>query len=317
MNPPAPPAAAWHVLGAGAMGCLWAARIWQWQTIGGAPKVCLMLRDQQALDDYTQAAGLILESGEETLHCPVPAELAGQSQAPIDNLLLATKAHQAAAALEGVSKRLTPATNIVLLQNGVRSQRQIAHDYGGQRVFCMSTSHGAYLDAPFQVIHSGFGEAWLGQFSGPRSRSQALLEQLPAESMNLRLDDFIAQRLWYKFAINCAINALTVVHDCRNGELLEHPLARQQLPALCLEIEAILAAVPGAPLLSNLLVLVETVLRTTAANVSSTLQDVRRGRPTELPELNGYLCELAAQHQMACPLNDSILQQALARQSVA
>ena len=43
---------------------------------------------------------------------------------------------------------------------------------------------------------------------------------MPAQAMRIEVDDHIAMRLWQKFAVNCAVNALTVVHDCANGELL-------------------------------------------------------------------------------------------------
>jgi 2-dehydropantoate 2-reductase len=32
----------------------------------------------------------------------------------------------------------------------------------------------------------------------------------------------ILTRLWRKLALNCAINPLTVLHDCQNGGLLGH-----------------------------------------------------------------------------------------------
>lgn len=35
----------------------------------------------------------------------------------------------------------------------------------------------------------------------------------------------ILSRLWRKLALNCAINPLTVLHDCRNGETARAPSA--------------------------------------------------------------------------------------------
>ena len=62
------------------------------------------------------------------------------------------------------------------------------------------------------------------------------------------------------------------------------------------------------PALPDLHALVQEVLTATAANVSSTLQDVRAGRATELAHLNAYLLTLAAQHALAAPLNAQLLQ---------
>jgi 2-dehydropantoate 2-reductase len=76
------------------------------------------------------------------------------------------------------------------------------------------------------------------------------------------------------------------------------------LLAVCREVEEILAVATDAPPMPALLPMVEQVLTETAQNISSTLQDTRRGRPTELPELNGYLCELAREADLPSPVNE-------------
>ena len=119
-------------------------------------------------------------------------------------------------------------------------------------------------------------------------RVQAALARLPVQETRLRYDANIEQRLWRKFAINCAINALTVIHDCRNGELLDGSRRQQQLRALCEEIGFVLEAL-------------------SRRNLSSTLQDVRRGRSTELPHLNGYLISLAESADIPAPRNIALM----------
>ncbi len=299
----------WHVLGAGAMGCLWAARLWQHAPLQG--RVALLLRSAEALANYRQHGGLTLEApaGGVLLQAPVPAELLSAPGAALRNLLVATKSQDVAAALASVQHRLDASTRIVLLQNGVRVQREITAQYGPSRVWCLSTSHGAWRRSPWHVVHAGAGTAWLGQLEGgDATQTRALLALLPAQAMHIGLDAQIATRLWQKFAVNCAVNALTVVHDCRNGELLQRPAARQALDALIGEIAALLHALPEVPALPDLHALVQEVLTATAANVSSTLQDVRAGRATELAHLNAYLLTLAAQHALAAPLNAQLLQ---------
>jgi 2-dehydropantoate 2-reductase len=305
----------WHVLGAGAMGCLWAARLWQASQLTGAPDVTLLLRDEQALSAYLNAGGIVLDTGTGKIFCPVAATTVDGISYPISTLLIATKAQHALPALQSVSHALSPQSRIVLLQNGIQSQRQICTQVGAQRVYCLSTSHGAWLRSPFQVVHAGFGDAWLGQFTHPCADIQTMLDLLPVQQMNIHHDPDINHRLWHKFAINCAVNALTVIHNCPNGDLLTLPDARLQLIELCAEIEQIFAAVPDAPALKNLLSAVEEVLRVTASNYSSTLQDIRNGKPTEIADLNGCLVELAQHHQCPAPLNMALTQAVLLRQT--
>ncbi len=291
------------------MGCLWAARLWQWEQTQGAGEVSLLLRDAEAVARYQSSAGLLLDDSGQQYHCPVPATSAEQLRTPISLLLVTTKAQDLDAAMRSVANKISAETRIVLLQNGLRNQRKITAQYGAERVYCLSNSHGAYLRSPFEVVHAGHGEAWLGQLGTSLVASPQLLTLLPATLMNIRVATDIERRLWIKLAVNCAVNALTVVHECRNGDLLTHPVARPQLIDLCAEIEQIYAAVSDAPKLQNLLNSVDKVLHDTAMNISSMLQDVRNGKLTEISELNGYLCELAQKAGVSCELNAALLDQ--------
>lgn len=311
---PIPQAPHWHVLGAGAMGCLWASTMATpaRDVALGPAQVSLLLRDRAALLSYPGH----VKSSDLAQPVVMPAHAIADTAAglpgQIDNLFVATKAQDTLPAITGVATHLAPGCRIVLLQNGLKVQREVSQQFGADRVFCLSTSHGAWLRAPFDVVHAGNGETWLGQLTpisdNATARQQALLSVLPAHQFNIRIDEDICARLWRKLAINCAINVLTVIHDCRNGELLRIPAARQTLTRLCHEISILLQAIPEAPAIDDLFAQVHQVLSVTADNISSTLQDVRRSRETEIDHLNGYLVGLATQHGLPCTVNTAVLQ---------
>ena len=52
--------------------------------------------------------------------------------------------------------------------------------------------------------------------------------------------------------------------------------------------------------------LVFSVAEKTAANTSSMLQDVLRGRRTEIEAINGYLVRQAEKHGIAVPVNEAL-----------
>jgi 2-dehydropantoate 2-reductase len=298
----------WHVLGAGAMGCLWAAYLSTHLEAGRQGTVTLLFRSQQALQKYP--GHVTLERAGKTQQLVVAGRRAKQLTHTISHLLVATKAQDAISAIESVADHLSDQTVLVLLQNGIKVQRQICERFGSHRTWCISTSHGAWLRAPAHVVHAGVGSAWLGQLeantlspAASQAAATLLMRLLPAQPLNLSHDPDIHSRLWQKFAINCAINPLTVLHDCPNGELLSRPTATAELAALTL-----VAGLPGAPAMPDLPEQVNTVLRQTSANISSTLQDIRGGRRTEIHHLNGYLCELAQASQLPCPVNRQMLQ---------
>lgn len=304
----------WHVLGAGAMGCLWASALADTQA------VCLVLKDSRTRDNYPGFVRQIDGRGR-TVDVPIPAEVpATLDTGSVQRLLLCCKAQDAQMAIASVQHALSADSVIVLLQNGCEFQQTLTAARPPGTVFCLSTSAGAWLREPFVVIPAGQGQSWLGHLDtrAPKQsdeRALALLAELPATRMAIRFEPRMSHRLWQKLAVNCAINALTVVHDCRNGELLTRPEAFAQLKALCHEISGLYDQLPETPDLPDLFETVSAVARGTADNISSTLQDVRRGKTTEIEHLNGFLVRLAMRHRQPCPLNIALLDAVRQRES--
>src|SRR5690606_28247212 len=185
----------WYVLGAGAMGCLWAAHLWQGlqKDMSKAPPVTLLLRDEEELARYRQARGITVEDGSSITRLPVPACSIAQVQGPITHLLLATKALHVNEALDSIRHLVDPDTRLVLLQIGLRLQRELSAAWGAQRVFCMSTTHGAWRREAFRVVHAGHGQAWLGTLADDSSGDSAeavaeLISQLPVPALSLQAD---------------------------------------------------------------------------------------------------------------------------------
>lgn len=289
----------WSILGAGAIGCLWAASLQQ----AGKP-VTLILRNAARLAAFEARGGIrVVRDGRESF-CPVAAELATATR-PIKRLLVCTKAYDTTTALEPLLPRLAPDARVLILQNGLGNQQQAARLVGAERLLVGSTTDGAWLRAPFEVVHAGAGETAIGTLDG---HDEPLLHVLPARfALRLRDDPEIGTTLWRKLAVNCAINPLTAVYGCRNGELAERPDYRQALGALCAEIEQVALAQDivlfEGPLSEQAL----RVARATAANYSSMLQDIRHGRRTEIEQITGYLCAEAERLGIATPRNRELL----------
>ncbi|MBA4726873.1 MAG: putative 2-dehydropantoate 2-reductase [Pseudomonas sp.] len=272
----------WHILGAGALGSLWATRLAR----AGLP-VRLILRSAQRLDEYQRAGGLGLRENGKLERFDIPAELP-DAPTTIRRLLVACKAYDAEAAVSRVAARLAPGAELLLLQNGLGSQQAIAERWPQARCIFVSSTEGAYRETDFQVLFAGRGQNWLGDPHG--GAAPAWLGELDRAGIAQTWSTEILSRLWRKLALNCAINPLTVLHDCRNGELLQHPV---QLAVLSEELGRLLVA-SGQPAAANDLENeVLRVIEATAANYSSMHQDVRLGRRTEIAYLLGHACATA------------------------
>lgn len=280
----------WHVLGAGSLGTLWAARLAR----AGLP-VRLILRDQTRLADYQKGTGLTLvEQGQANTY-PVIGEIADNSQ-PIHRLLVACKAYDAQAAVAQLAHRLTPDAELILLQNGLGSQDAVAALLPQVRCIFASSTEGAFRERDWRVVFAGHGYTWLGDATHPAP--PAWLEELHTAGIAHEWSTDILSRLWRKLALNCAINPLTVLHQCRNGDLQAHQC---EVAILCAELAELLECCGQPAAAHDLQSEVERVIHATAANFSSMYQDVASGRRTEISYLLGYACQAAARHQLTLP----------------
>jgi len=283
----------WHVLGAGSLGGLWATRLFR----AGVP-TRIILRNPERLASYRAAGGLTLIEADRSDLYPVQAELP-DSQGPVERLLVACKAYDAEAAVAEIAPRLTRDAEILLLQNGLGSQQAIAARWPESRCIFISSTEGAYRQPGFRIVHAGKGQNWLGD-AHPRPRP-SWLDELDAAAIPNAWTDQIMVKLWRKLAINCAINPLTVLHDCCNGALLAH---RAQLHRLCNELTELLrrCSPDNGELEADVLRIVEA----TANNYSSMLQDVRNRRRTEISFMSGHACRAAQVQGLAVPELDAL-----------
>lgn len=284
----------WHVLGAGSLGSLWAARL----AAAGLP-VRLLLRNQERLQAYCARGGVRLTEQGITRLYPVPGQTAADPE-PIRRVLLACKAYDAESAVASIAHRLAPGAELILLQNGLGSQHAVAARLPDMRCIYASSTEGAFCPAPFEVVFAGHGFTWLGDVQAPGSADSIapLLADLQLAGIPHQWTPDILSRVWRKLAINCAINPLTVLHDCRNGELAAHPC---EVATLCSELAELLQCCGQPAAALNLHEDVQRVIEATAANYSSMHQDVAQGRRTEVDYLLGYACAAAARHRCNVP----------------
>ena len=280
----------WHILGAGSLGTLWATRLAR----AGVP-VRLILRNEARLADYRAGQGLTLvEQGVEQTY-PVVGETP-DSPEPIHRLLVACKAYDTQSAIAQLHPRLAPDAELILLQNGLGSQDAVAAQVPLARCIYASSTEGAFREGDWRVVFAGHGYTWLGDASHPTP--PLWLNDLQAASIPHDWASDILTRLWRKLALNCAINPLTVLYQCRNGGLQAHAC---EVATLCAELAELLECCGQPAAAQDLHSEVKRVIQATATNYSSMYQDVANARRTEISYLLGYACQAAARHQLVLP----------------
>ena len=263
----------------------------------------------------------------------------------IHNLVISTKAVNTIAALGPLKHRLNASSTVLFLQNGMGMVEEVCEklflEVETRPTFMVGIiSHGVYSQSPFTAVHAGFGTTAVGilprypfrsrstkQSDDPWSASSRYmlrtLTRTPIlAAVGFSQVDLLLQQL-EKLAINAVINPLTVLLNCRNGDLLYNFASTRTIRLLLAEISLVIRNLPeldGIPNINTrfspdrLETLVVGVASKTSSNISSMLQDVRRGKETEIEYINGYIVRRGEELGVKCVMNYMLVQLVKARQ---
>jgi 2-dehydropantoate 2-reductase len=293
------------VVGTGALACLFGARLAR----SGRARVTLAGTWPEGLHALRTVGIRLLEEDRDEAVLAVEVRHLHDEPQPADYVLVLVKSHQTSAVAPAVASALAPQGLAITLQNGLGNLEALEGPIGRGRVGAGVVTVGAGLLAPGRVRVTP-GSVALG--AGP-SRAHELARLLSAAGFAVSVEPDIDRLVWRKLAVNCAINPLSALRGCLNGTLLETPEPRSTLVQVAIEVAAV-AAAKGIELRADPAELVLKVVRETAANRSSMLQDLDRGARTEIDAMNGALVREARAHGVLVPLNESLWCQVLARE---
>lgn len=276
------------VLGAGSLGLLYAARLAK-----GSCAVRLLVKPDKA----AQLAGGIQykdRKGKGSARQFISVLSQPTADMRIGRLIIATKSAQAAPALTSWLPQLTADAEVLMLQNGLGSQAQVAQLLTPQQtLLAASVTEGAYREGAATVVHAGHGKTQLGYWSGANKQAVAAwVARLTAAGLEAEGVEAIRPLLWHKLAVNAVINPLTAIHRVENGALTGRDF-KPQVKAMLDEISQVFQRLGIPEPAGGLAERVEQVMLATAANRSSMLQDVLAGRPTEVDYILGSLLKAA------------------------
>jgi 2-dehydropantoate 2-reductase len=282
------------ILGTGAMACLFGARL------APVAEVTLLGTWAEALE-AVRTRGIRVENSGQAVEarvraCGVPADCAG---APL--ALVLVKSWQTERAATMLEECLAPDGIAVTLQNGLGNREKLAAHLGEARVSLGVTTSGATLLGPGHIRAGGDGVTHLAN----REDLVPLAELLESAGFDVESADDVEALAWGKAVINAAINPVTALLRFPNGELLS-PSQVGAWEVSCnaaLEAAAVAAARGVRLPFDDPVGQVAEVARRTAENRSSMLQDVERGRPTEIDAINGAIASEGERLGVPTPVN--------------
>jgi 2-dehydropantoate 2-reductase len=305
------------IIGAGAIGSVLGALLSR-----AGQEVTLIGRSEHV--DSIHRDGLHVEGAFGSFVVPVAAAVALDFQP--DFAFLTVKTQDVVAAVQANMRFLTEAP-VVTFQNGVRSDELVATLLPRTQIIsAIVTLNASYL-TPGTVTALYPGSLVIGRpFGPPDSQVEAVAAMLGRVTAT-RVSTNIAGAHWLKLIINLN-NALPALTNMTLRQLYAEPYLRQlavqlmreglhvvkragirleSLPDASTTLIQVLARLP-VPLAAVVLATKARRVETERPLLVSTLQSLRRGRPTEIDYLNGEVVRVGQQRSVPTPLNASIVE---------
>lgn len=287
------------VVGAGAVGGYFGGMLAR----AGAP---VMMIGRTAFVEAVKKNGLFLDTLQfkESVRVEASTELTHVRGAEI--VLFCVKTTDNAATSRALAPLLAPEALVVSMQNGVDNAEQI-RAASGIAALSAAVYVSAAVPEPGHIKHAGRGDLVVGPRNAQSERITGVFERA---GIGCRITGDIAGELWTKFTWNCGLNAISALGLAKYGQIAASPDARRLVEAAVYEVLAVAKAAnihpPGFEDPQVALAGSFKIATQMAEALSSTAQDMIRGKRTEIDSLNGYISRLGAELGVSTPVNHAL-----------
>ncbi len=294
------------IVGSGAMALLFGSRL-----AASGQKVTLLGTWKEGIDAVNQSGIRVVMNGSQKEY-PAVGILDPARISPVKQVLVFVKSWQTERAAKQLSRILDPDGFVLTLQNGLGNAEILAAELGRKRVLQGVTTYGATLLGPGIVSPGGEGLISLEDRRG----SEQWIQSLNSGGFSVQSVPDLSGLVWSKLIINVAINPLTAILNVKNGHLLKSQSTKDIMRLAAIETSEV-ARAKGIRLgYENPAEAAESVAEATSNNLSSMVQDMRRGGPTEISAICGEVVREGRSLGLPTPLNLILLLLTQAREEL-
>lgn len=287
------------VVGAGAVGGYFGGLLAR----AGAP-VTMIARP--AFVEAVKKNGLFLDTlqFQEKVRVEASAEITAVRGAEV--VLFCVKTTDNTGTARAIAPLLSNGALVLSMQNGVDNVEQIRAAAGIDAVPSV-VYVAASVPEPGRVKHVGRGDLVIGPKNEKTERLAALFSRA---NVPCRVSENIEGELWTKLVWNCALNAVSALGHAKYGQIAGSSDAWKVVETAVYEVLAVArAANIHPPGLEDPRVALAGALKIAtqmAEALSSTAQDMNRGKLTEIDSLNGYVSRRGAELGVPTPVNHAL-----------
>jgi len=280
------------VLGAGAIGSLYAAKI------AGRRDVTVIGRPTHVAAIERDGLRVI---GKETFTAHVRAAPSVPRLTDRTLVLLTTKVNDNRTAADALAAAVREDTVVLCVQNGLHGEEIVKAVLGSRCLVLRAiTQCGAIFREPGVVDFKIGGETYVE--ASPRSG--AIADLLTASGLDGRVCEAIAVEVWRKLIFNCVINPITSITGGEVGSIADARLdpIKQLVIDECLRV----ARADGVTFEIDFIKALAEVFGP-SRNTASMRQDLLKRKPTEIDHMNGAVVALGQRYGIGCPVNGALV----------
>jgi 2-dehydropantoate 2-reductase len=293
------------VVGAGAVGSFYGAMLAR-----AGHRVTLIGRPPHVRAIESQGLRLQMAGRTETIAVHASTDLSAVRDA--DLVLVCVKSTDTESVAHQIAPWLAADAVVLSLQNGVDNAATIARQTR-QPVVPAVVYVATALPEPGLVSHFGRGDLVIGPLDAQAAQDENLQQRLQdvvalfaSAGVAVRISPDVMVELWSKLMVNCAYNAISALAQMPYGKMAALPAIRDVQHAVVREVVAVAQADGHALALEPALQAMERIAEAMPAQLSSTAQDLARGKPTEIDHLNGYVVRRGTELGIATPVNQTL-----------
>ncbi len=270
------------VIGAGAMGSLFAARLAE------CGRDVSLVEVAPAMIESIASRGLRMSGVFGQKAYDLPIRQADGYDDVFDLLIVFTKGMHTASAIAAAAHTIGPRTMALTVQNGIGNVEAIGKFIPRERIAMGITNWPSTLVEPGLIDVAGEGEVRLWSACGDASDDiVSICSMIDAAGLRCRLDRDVEVAIWEKLAFNAALNSLSAVTGLTVGEMGDRPESRAVVFEIVDEVVAIAKAKGLAVDRERVRHAVEHAFANHRQHKPSMLQDRLAGRRMEIGTITG------------------------------
>ncbi len=279
------------VMGAGAVGCYFGGMLAR-----AGHRVTLVARPEHV--QAIASAGLRLQTTSFDEQVRLAASTGASAVQGAQLVLFCVKSTDTESAGASMRPYLAPGSLVLTLQNGVDNAERLRAVLPQQDVAAAVVYVATEMAGPGRVRHHGRGDLVME----PAPTGEAVAQAMRAAGVPTEISGNVRGALWSKLILNCAYNAVSAITQLPYGQTVAGdgvPDLMRDVVAECLAV----AKAEGVQVAGDVQAAVDQLAGSMPSQLSSTAQDLARGRRSEIDYLNGLIVRRGEALGVATPAN--------------